>query len=177
MVTDQAATDAEGLNMGPERQSWMQRRAEALAMLPAAPKRPLERPSHAQEAALPDAHRESHRWIVATEIPVMSIVAREADFRGTFRVEAGVKIEVLEVYCSACRRPYGDVAGIACEAAQSVKFGGKDHLLGGRPHERARRKTSARVERALTRERTKKAEKRAAHRERQAHSDGKGTAA
>src|SRR4051812_32643987 len=100
--------------MEPARQSWTQGRAEALGRLPKAPERPLERPSHAQEAAFPDDHPESHRWIVAAAIPVTSSVAREADFRGTFRVEVGVKIQALDVYCAACRRPYGDVAGIAC---------------------------------------------------------------
>jgi hypothetical protein len=175
MVTDQPAI-AGRTQVSPAQQSWMQRRAQEIAMLPKSPQRPIERPPRAQEAAFPDGQPQSHRWIVATEVPVTSAVARLADFRGAFRLDEGVKVDALEVYCSSCRGAYGDVASAACEAAQSVTFGHKDHLLGGRPHERARRNTSEEADRTLIRDRQKKAQERAANREYQARSVDKDSA-
>ena len=122
-----------------EASTYMQRRAEAIARLPRSPQRSGERPVRAESALLPDDHPEGHQWVVATEIPVKNSVARYADFRGSIRPDDSARVPVLEVYCSACRRAYGDAAATVCSAATAVKSGLKDHLLGGRPHERARR--------------------------------------
>lgn len=151
--------------MSRERESWTRRRAVQVAALPRAPKRPLERPPHAQVVALSDDHPQSHRWIVNAAIPVTSTIARTADFRGTFRAAGGLKIEALDVLCSGCGKPFGDVAGGPCEVSQDASSGMKDHLLAGRLHERARRTASPDADRALVRERAKKAGARAANRE------------
>lgn len=45
------------------------------------------------------------------------------------------KIDVMEVYCGQCRRPYDAVCEKDCEAAES-----KDHLIGGPTGERKKRK-------------------------------------
>lgn len=151
--------------MSRERQSWTQRRAAQVDALPRAPKRPLERPTHAQPVALADDHPQSHRWIVNAAIPVTSAIARTADFRGMFRAAAGLKIEALDVLCSECGKPFGDVAGGPCEVSQTASSGIRDHLLGGRLHERARRTVSPEADRELVRDRAKKAGARAANRE------------
>lgn len=151
--------------MRDEPKSWTLRRAAQLAALPRAPRRSFERPSHAQFVALPDDHPQSHRWVVNAAIPVSSTVARNADFRGTFRASMELKIDVLDVLCSACGKPFGDVAGEPCGASQDRSSGMKDHLLSGRPHERARRTTSRESDKVLIRERERRAERRAANRE------------
>lgn len=75
-----------------------------------------------------------HTWVGATFVPLSESVARHAERRGTARVEAEIKVEILEVCCSQCRRPYDAVAGRPCEAAES-----REHLIGG-PVDGARRK-------------------------------------
>jgi hypothetical protein len=62
--------------------------------------------------------------------------ARQADRRGTIRIAKETKVEVLEVYCVQCRRPFEDVEGQSCIAAQS-----REHLIGGPIGERKKRKT------------------------------------
>lgn len=61
--------------------------------------------------------------------------ARRAFNRGTVRVPADTKVEVLDVYCAMCRRSYTDAADTPCSAAQST-----EHLRGGPIGERAKRK-------------------------------------
>src|SRR3954454_4549822 len=145
-----------------EQRSWVQRRADALAALPGAPDRPLERPSRAQDSALSDDDPQSHQWVVATVIPVTNREAKRADFRGTFRVDAGLKVEAQDVFCSACRRPYGNAADSVCPASFAAKSGRGDHLVGGNPHERARRVVSAKSYRQLLRARANRSRVRAA---------------
>lgn len=176
---DQPTTSTQrvGATVAPDQAStYMQRRAEAIARLPRSPQRPGERPARAQAAALPDDHPESHQWVVATEIPVRSSVARYADFRGSLRPDESVRVPVLEVYCAACRRAYGDAAETVCSAARAVKSGLKDHLPGGRPHERARRAPSARADRTLLQSRQRRANSRSASREAESRTSADGLA-
>ncbi|MEU8540891.1 hypothetical protein AB0C52_13040 [Streptomyces sp. NPDC048717] len=77
----------------------------------------------------------SHTWLVAAEIQVEARVASIADFRGSFRVSAGQRVEALEVYCRGCRRPYEDVKGTPCEEKVDNK-----HLIGGDQSIRKKRK-------------------------------------
>ncbi|MEU1466359.1 hypothetical protein ABZ467_38340 [Streptomyces sp. NPDC005727] len=53
----------------------------------------------------------AHVWIVAAEIKVEDRVAKAADFHGSFTAGPGTRVDALEVYCRACRRPYEDVVG------------------------------------------------------------------
>ncbi|MEU1221375.1 hypothetical protein [Streptomyces microflavus] len=77
----------------------------------------------------------AHVWIVAAEIKVEDRVAKVADFRGSFTTLAGTRVDALEVYCRACRRPYEDVADTDCEAVLDNR-----HLVGGDQSVRAKRK-------------------------------------
>lgn len=77
----------------------------------------------------------AHVWIVAAEIKVEDRVAKQADFRGSFTAAGGIRVDALEVYCRACRRPYEDVAGRDCEALVDNR-----HLIGGDQTVRAKRK-------------------------------------
>ncbi|MEU0857391.1 hypothetical protein ABZ352_18405 [Streptomyces griseofuscus] len=77
----------------------------------------------------------AHVWIVAAEIKVEERVAKLADFRGSFTTVAGTRVDALEVYCRACRRPYEDVADSDCEALIDNR-----HLIGGDQSVRAKRK-------------------------------------
>lgn len=87
----------------------------------------------------------SHDWIGAATIKLDPKTAKHADFRGSFRTkETNVRIDVLEVYCSGCRRPYEDVADEACEAKIN-----NEHLIGGNPGERKKRKLPPPVDPAL----------------------------
>ncbi|WP_329317336.1 hypothetical protein OG723_44080 (plasmid) [Streptomyces sp. NBC_01278] len=76
-----------------------------------------------------------HTWVVAAEIVVDDAVARIADFRGSFRTKTEQRIDALDTYCRACRRPYADVAKSDCAAAVDNR-----HLIGGDQSVRAKRK-------------------------------------
>lgn len=78
----------------------------------------------------------NHEWEVAATIKVPENVARHADFRGSFRVKEGQRIEALETYCGACRRPFEDVSGDPCTAPVN-----NEHLRGGPIGERKKRNT------------------------------------
>ena len=84
---------------------------------------------------MPRAVSRTHRWVVAAVVDLPASLAAQAFRRGTARLPVQTKIDVLEVYCGQCRRPYEHVVEIDCEAAES-----KDHLIGGPTGERAKRK-------------------------------------
>ncbi|MFE1270653.1 hypothetical protein [Streptomyces sp. NPDC058758] len=94
------------------------------------------------EPAVPEPDDEpedlSHSWVVAAEISVKEHIAKIADFRGSFTTDGGTRVDALEVYCRACRRPYEDVADIDCEALIDNR-----HLIGGDQRVRAKRKAPA----------------------------------
>ncbi|MCX5070816.1 hypothetical protein OOJ91_33770 [Micromonospora lupini] len=69
----------------------------------------------------------NHTWVAATTVPVAAeIVARTVKL-GTLLINTTVSIDVLEVYCQSCRRPYDDVADERC----IVVTEGNAHLRGG----------------------------------------------
>lgn len=76
-----------------------------------------------------------HQWVAATEVDLDERRARRARNRGTVRVAADTKVEVMEVYCAMCRRSFDDAADTPCSAAEST-----EHLRGGPIGERAKRK-------------------------------------
>lgn len=86
----------------------------------------------------------SHAWVVAATVDLDEHLARQAFRRGTVRVPAetpshappSLKIDVLDVYCGQCRRPWEDVHEKTCIAAET-----KDHLIGGPTGERKKRRS------------------------------------
>lgn len=76
-----------------------------------------------------------HQWVGATYVSIPKNLARQAEKRGVIRVPEDTKVTILEVVCILCRRPFDDVDGQPCEAAEN-----RDHLIGGTPNERKKRK-------------------------------------
>lgn len=76
-----------------------------------------------------------HTWVVAATVDLPSPQARQAFRRGTYRIPEHTKVQVEEVYCSGCRKPFEAVAEKQCEAVES-----RDHLIGGPTGERKKRK-------------------------------------
>ncbi|MFD3514894.1 hypothetical protein [Streptomyces sp. NPDC058657] len=62
-------------------------------------------------------------------------VASIADFRGSFKTNAGQRVDALEVYCKGCRRPYDEVKGRDCAERLDNR-----HLVGGDQTKRKKRK-------------------------------------
>lgn len=77
---------------------------------------------------------DTHEWVGAATVVLTLAQARHADIRGSFRAPEQTRIDVLEIYCKNCRRPYEDVHGNPCAAAEN-----KDHLIGGPTGIRAKR--------------------------------------
>lgn len=91
----------------------------------------------------------SHQWVVAATVDLNDSLARQAFRRGTVRVPAEIptngvpslKVDVLDVYCGACRRPWEAVHEQSCAAAEN-----KDHLIGGPTGERKKRRAFGEAE-------------------------------
>lgn len=81
---------------------------------------------------MPDIIRGTHRWVGAATIAVAPQQAPSAVRRGTLRVLADTQVDVLEVYCAACKRPYDDIDSDQCVVGE--------HLRGGPIGERKKRK-------------------------------------
>ena len=95
-----------------------------------------DKPDMAEKiAAEQDADPLAHEWIAAAEVAIDNKTARRASFRGSFRTEAGMRVDALDTYCRKCRRPLDEVGGEPCSAKIN-----NDHLIGGNPGERAKRK-------------------------------------
>lgn len=97
---------------------------------------PAEKPPMADRiAAEREADPLAHEWIVAAEVSIDTRTARRASFRGSFRTdEIGMRVEALEVYCRACRRPLDEIGDVPCAAQID-----NTHLIGGDPGVRAKR--------------------------------------
>lgn len=76
-----------------------------------------------------------HVWVAAATVELDVRQARRAVLRGSIRLPSQRRIDVLETYCGLCRRPYDDVAGQPCVAAETT-----EHLRGGPIGERKKRK-------------------------------------
>lgn len=83
---------------------------------------------------MPRVISEQHQWVAATTIDVPEHLARRGNSRGTMRVPAETHVDVLEVYCAMCKRPFDDVADKPCSSAA-----GTEHLRGGPIGERKKR--------------------------------------
>jgi hypothetical protein len=78
--------------------------------------------------------RVDHSWVGAATVGLTDKQAAHADLRGSVRVPVETRVDVLEVYCGRCRRPYDDVADEPCIAAAE-----NGHLIGGPIAERRNR--------------------------------------
>lgn len=76
-----------------------------------------------------------HSWVGAATVELSGKQAAHADLRGSIRVPTETRVDVLEVYCGRCRRPYDDVADEPC----IVAAGSREHLIGGPIAERQKR--------------------------------------
>lgn len=76
-----------------------------------------------------------HTWAVQASVAVDTKTARKAAFRGSFRTEAGMRVDSLEVICTSCRRPI-DMVGDQAKCEGKVD---NTHLIGGDPGVRAKR--------------------------------------
>lgn len=88
-----------------------------------------------QPDAVDDDQDLSHSWIIAATIPITEKQAKRADLRCSVNLDAGTKVDVLDTYCSGCRRNYEDVADQPCSAKIN-----NEHLIGGDQRERVKRK-------------------------------------
>jgi hypothetical protein len=70
---------------------------------------------------------DTHVWVGAVTIPLDGRSAASAHRRGTYKVNLDTAVDILDVYCSQCKRSFADIGGqIQCPAAES-----NDHLIGG----------------------------------------------
>ncbi len=75
-----------------------------------------------------------HAWVHAANIDTTARLAALADLRGFVRLKEGTRIDVIETYCKACRRPWDDVVNEPCAAVTD-----NEHLRGGPIKERKNR--------------------------------------
>ena len=88
--------------------------------------------NHAPVKNVPDR---PHAWVGAAVVELTEQKARRAAKYQSYRADEGEKIPVLDVYCSACRRPIEDVRNQPCAALED-----NQHLIGGDQSVRAKRK-------------------------------------
>lgn len=84
---------------------------------------------------MPRRIEQHHQWVIAATIDVSEPIARRGVQRGTVRIPADTKIDVMDTYCAMCRRTYEDVGDGPCSAAVI----GTEHLRGGPIGTRAKR--------------------------------------
>jgi hypothetical protein len=64
-----------------------------------------------------------HRWVGAATIDVPDRVARQTFRRGTLTVVEQTTVNVLEVYCGTCRKPFEDAVGTPCHVRPDLHGG------------------------------------------------------
>jgi hypothetical protein len=84
---------------------------------------------------MPRVITEEHQFVAAVTVDVTPQQAQFGARRGVIRLTAGLKVDVLDLYCAMCRRPWDDVADQPCSAYAST-----EHLRGGPLGERKKRK-------------------------------------
>jgi hypothetical protein len=77
-----------------------------------------------------------HVWGGAAIVRLDPKNASKAVLRGYVDLDVDTRFQVLEVYCTQCRRPYDAVADRPCEAAEEK---GNETLIGGPTRERRKR--------------------------------------
>lgn len=74
---------------------------------------------------LPAVHvTPSHAWVGASYVDLDQAAAAYANRRGSTRVKHAQRIEVLDVYCSACRRKFDDCKDQPCPVGDEFLRGG-----------------------------------------------------
>lgn len=66
---------------------------------------------------------ETHLWVGAAYLPLDARQAKHAERRGSVRMVETAKVEVLEVMCQRCRRPYPEVVDEPCVQTQCLHGG------------------------------------------------------
>lgn len=79
-----------------------------------------------------------HAWVGAAEVAIDEGRAKLAHYRRSYRTKEKERVDVLDIYCKACRRTYDAAGGTPCTAAEN-----NAHLIGGTPGERKKRKVFA----------------------------------
>uniref|UniRef100_UPI003F49AECB hypothetical protein n=1 Tax=Nonomuraea sp. CA-251285 TaxID=3240002 RepID=UPI003F49AECB len=74
-----------------------------------------------------------HQWVSASTVDLSAQQANLARLRGSIRLEQ-VKIDVLEVYCKRCRRPWDEVFDEPCHKEAEVLNGGPLGIRRKRDH-------------------------------------------
>lgn len=77
---------------------------------------------------------EQHVWVGAAYVSLTGAQAKWAVLRHSVRIPERFKVDVAEVFCLECRRPYDDVFDEPCIAATT-----NEHLRGGPIGERKKR--------------------------------------
>lgn len=83
---------------------------------------------------MPRTISDQHDWVGAIILDLPEHLARRGSTRETLRIPADTHVEVLEVYCAMCKRPFDAVADKPCSASE-----GTEHLRGGPIGERKKR--------------------------------------
>jgi hypothetical protein len=78
-----------------------------------------------------------HVWVGAAYVTLATGQAKHAARRGSIRVPAETRVDVLEVYCHTCRKPFTDCIG---EDGKPGQCEITHHLRGGPIGERRKRK-------------------------------------
>ncbi len=76
----------------------------------------------------------AHAWVAAATVVLDVKQAKRAVLRHSIRIPKQYRIDVLDVYCAACKRVWEDVADEPCSAAIN-----NEHLRGGPIGERKKR--------------------------------------
>lgn len=67
-----------------------------------------------------DADPMGHQWVGQATVSLDAKTAKRAAFRGSFRTEANMRVDVLDVMCHVCRRTYDAVQAIDAEEIERV---------------------------------------------------------
>lgn len=93
-------------------------------------------PANPSKDTQPTVATHPHAWVGSATVELDAKTAARAARYLSYRAPEGQKIDVLEVYCSGCRRNLLDVAkGAPCAAKVN-----NEHLIGGDQRVRAKRK-------------------------------------
>lgn len=78
----------------------------------------------------------THTWVGAATIPLSPSQARTVDLRAALTIRADTKVQVLDAYCTGCRRNWEACAHEECPAKDPRE---NEHLRGGLIGERKKR--------------------------------------